>query len=319
MGNIGSRKVQTMVDKKWIAPAAGILFSLIPAGHLGARIVAVVPPEPVSGPNVYLYDFDGEGAIGTSSGVTEALRLFYYDDLPFWEEWRMMYHAWDASQQIVGKTAGSDVVVTKLNVDTPINNTASWMSHQLVFERRDWSTGQRGYVGFRISFDQGINYRFGWADVARIEGGMKVYGMAFTTRDWEPLLAGQMPQPPVYSLIDPNGGEVLYGATAHTILWRAESDAADHVLIAYSTDAGQNWHTVDTVPNTGGYRWRLPLENSDRCLVRVSDAGDANYYDLSDATFRIYTCPLTADTDFDCRIDLNDLAALAAQWLLEGP
>ena len=57
-----------------------------------------------------------------------------------------------------------------------------------------------------------------------------------------------------------------------------------------------------------------------RCLVRISDAGDPDVSDVSDATFTIYQCtlPEIVDPTGDCRVDFSDYALIAPYWLQCG-
>jgi hypothetical protein len=124
------------------------------------------------------------------------------------------------------------------------------------------------------------------------------------------------------NIIAPNGGEKWMSGTIHTIQWETMSDlnAAD-VNIQYSSDNGLNWNNIAIALNTGSYQWLIPQITSDLCLIRVSDANDANFFDDSASAFTIYQCqlPTNGDLDADCDIDLLDLDILATQWLTTGP
>jgi len=91
-------------------------------------------------------------------------------------------------------------------------------------------------------------------------------------------------------------------------------------LLEYSTNNGQVWNDVNTVPNTGSYNWLVPQVNSNQCLVRISNAANANVFDVSDNTFVIYQCRLNskADLDGNCKVDFIDLALFAQDWLRNG-
>jgi beta-lactam-binding protein with PASTA domain len=95
-------------------------------------------------------------------------------------------------------------------------------------------------------------------------------------------------KPGMLLVLEPNGGEELAAYTAYTITW-SSTDAGGDVLIEYSCDGGSTWVPVEppNVGNSGSYIWIVPILDSDLCLVRVSDALDANVWDVSDAQFSI--------------------------------
>jgi hypothetical protein len=123
---------------------------------------------------------------------------------------------------------------------------------------------------------------------------------------------------------NPNGGEVLTAGSTYTINWSSDGFISDDVLIEYSTDNGSTWIEVDIVSNTGSYDWFVPAENSNQCLVRISDASYPSISDTSDDVFTISNdidgdgisgstdnCPATynplqTDTDGDGLGDLCD-------------
>jgi hypothetical protein len=90
------------------------------------------------------------------------------------------------------------------------------------------------------------------------------------------------------------------------------------VTIEYSSDNGLNWHTVDTVANTGSYTWDpLPVADSNQCLIRISGPANAAVSDTSDETFTIFHCQkqLTGDLNGDCYVNILDIAILMNNWL----
>jgi hypothetical protein len=122
---------------------------------------------------------------------------------------------------------------------------------------------------------------------------------------------------------EPNGGEVLAPGSTYTVTWSG-GVPVDYLLIEYSSDNGSNWIEVDLVENTGLYDWYVPTEDSNQCLVRISDLTYPIYSDTSDSVFTISddvdgdgisgsidNCPVTynplqTDTDGDGLGDLCD-------------
>jgi len=92
----------------------------------------------------------------------------------------------------------------------------------------------------------------------------------------------------------PDGGEVFNAAIDYPITWETTGQI-DNVLLEFSADGGDTWAGIDTVPNTGSYTWDVPHLDSRQCLLRISDAGNAEVSDVSDGGFTILTttsnCP----------------------------
>ncbi len=96
---------------------------------------------------------------------------------------------------------------------------------------------------------------------------------------------------PQVTVIQPNGGEVLYIGQQYDITW----DASDNVAIAetwvdYSTDSGVNWTRIATlVDNPGVFTWTVTGPPSDQCrvLVTCTDEVGVSGSDISDEDF----CP----------------------------
>jgi len=124
---------------------------------------------------------------------------------------------------------------------------------------------------------------------------------------------------PTISLLAPNGGDVLTGGSTYDVNWTSTGSISD-VLIELSTNTGTDWNDVNTVVNTGLYEWLVPEVTSPNCLVRISDAIDANIYDTSDAVFTIFECsgPIPGDVDNDCYVNFWDIAIVAEHWLICG-
>jgi hypothetical protein len=93
---------------------------------------------------------------------------------------------------------------------------------------------------------------------------------------------------PSLRIKSPNGGESWMGGSKHNITWVTTGDVG-RLMIEYSVDGGDHWDTVvSSTKNDGVYRWTVPDENSDDCLVRISEVnGDLvdtsnNYFSIID-------------------------------------
>ena len=93
-------------------------------------------------------------------------------------------------------------------------------------------------------------------------------------------------QQPSITVTSPNGGETWTTGTTQTITWTSTGSVGS-VEIRYSKNNGKSWKmVVDSTPNTGSYLWTLPVENSSKCLVKIT-ALNGSAVDTSDAVFTI--------------------------------
>ncbi|UCH97903.1 MAG: hypothetical protein JSV88_13900, partial [Candidatus Aminicenantes bacterium] len=85
------------------------------------------------------------------------------------------------------------------------------------------------------------------------------------------------------TITSPNGGERWKVGSSHKIAWNCTGNIGD-VKIEYSTDNGASWTTiVVSTNNDGRYKWTVPDNPSDNCLVRISVIdSDDNPSDVSD-------------------------------------
>ena len=77
---------------------------------------------------------------------------------------------------------------------------------------------------------------------------------------------------PSVTVIQPNGGEVLYIGQHYDITWDAfDNVAIESTLVDYSVDSGLNWTRIATlVGNPGVFTWTVTGPPSDQCRVRVT-------------------------------------------------
>ena len=142
---------------------------------------------------------------------------------------------------------------------------------------------------------------------------VRIYNRALSVEEISLLFDG-------FAILYPNGSEELIAGQTETITWESAGDI-NFVSIDYSSNNGNTWVEEDpNTPNDGEYDWTVPQVTSNQCLVRVSDTGDPNVYDISDDVFTIYVCQIQsiADLNNDCEVSLPDFALLALDWLLNG-
>jgi|WetSurMetagenome_2_1015567.scaffolds.fasta_scaffold15167_2 hypothetical protein len=85
----------------------------------------------------------------------------------------------------------------------------------------------------------------------------------------------------------PNGGEDWSVNSQQNITWTSTN--VTNVKIDYSTNNGGVWLNVESsLPAaSGNYLWTIPNTPSTQCLIRISDAGLASRFDVSDNVFTI--------------------------------
>ncbi len=97
--------------------------------------------------------------------------------------------------------------------------------------------------------------------------------------------------PPAVTVIQPNGGEVLYIGQEYEIVWDASDNVGiDSTLVDYSVDSGENWTRIATLEgNPGSFIWTVTGPPSATCRVMVTcyDAVGTFGSDISDEDF----CP----------------------------
>ncbi|MBE0573272.1 MAG: T9SS type A sorting domain-containing protein [Ignavibacteriaceae bacterium] len=101
---------------------------------------------------------------------------------------------------------------------------------------------------------------------------------------------------PLVTVTSPNGGENWLGNSQRNITWTSQN--ITNVSIEYSTNNGTNWiNVIASTPASGGnYSWTVPNTPSTQCLVRISDASNVSFNDVSNATFTITAAPIPTVT-----------------------
>ena len=97
------------------------------------------------------------------------------------------------------------------------------------------------------------------------------------------------------ALLTPDGENFCINNKTSVIKW--VSNGVSNINIDYSTDNGTTWNTVITnlAADAASYNWSVPATPSDQCLIRVSEAGNALVYDISNSVFTISAPLKTVD------------------------
>ncbi|MFC1509640.1 T9SS type A sorting domain-containing protein, partial [Candidatus Omnitrophota bacterium] len=103
-------------------------------------------------------------------------------------------------------------------------------------------------------------------------------------------------------LQSPNGGEILEGNQWYSIAWTS-SKGISTIGIEFSTDNGDTWTLINGSVNSsdGSYSWRILNEDASDCQIKIFNAVNSGFFDVSDGAFaieksaNIWTTYTTAD------------------------
>lgn len=190
-----------------------------------------------------------------------------------------------------------------VQVNTP-NGGETWIAGTT--ENITWTyTGNISGIDLQYTTDNGVNWvhldspdkdssPFNWTIPASINSSqckVKIIGYYFDQETVDISNNTFSILIPSITVTDPNGGEVWLVGTLRNITWG--STAISQVNISYSITNGNSWLTVANNVNaaSGSYSWTIPNTPSTECLVKITDATNANSYDVSNNVFTISTLP----------------------------
>ena len=103
------------------------------------------------------------------------------------------------------------------------------------------------------------------------------------------LFSGFLVNSQTVTVIQPNGGEVLYACQQYNVTWSQTGTVSNYWNIDYSLDGGTIWASVATnfLSTNGQFTWTVPTIQSNTVLLRVYDAQNAAVVDRSNAFFTI--------------------------------
>jgi hypothetical protein len=101
-----------------------------------------------------------------------------------------------------------------------------------------------------------------------------------------------------FTLLSPNGGEVIPSGTNYTIYWGAPPEAVSFKL-KYSLNNGRTWKVIESGLAGKSFDWQVPAppKNKTKCLVKVigyDASGKKVGADNSDSTFTIEVLTVTS-------------------------
>jgi hypothetical protein len=94
--------------------------------------------------------------------------------------------------------------------------------------------------------------------------------------------------PPLITVTSPDTAATYYVGNTLVVNWTNTTLSGTTVKLDYSIDNGVTWlPIVPSINNTGSYTWPIPNTPSSQCRVRVSDALNASFFDISNVNFTI--------------------------------
>jgi len=105
--------------------------------------------------------------------------------------------------------------------------------------------------------------------------------------DLELAFDAAAPPPAPLTVLAPDGGETLTSGSSFTVRWSSDGSATT-VRLELSQDAGATWTPIANAPNSGSFSWTVPPADTNRALLRISDANAPAVSDQSNATFSIH-------------------------------
>jgi len=119
---------------------------------------------------------------------------------------------------------------------------------------------------------------------------------------------------PYITVTAPNGNESWNRGLDYFITWQ---DNLDEEVVIELYEADQHVMTLDTVDSDGGYQWEADLGLEAGCdySIKIKSSIDETLFDISDDAFSIDM----PEGDFDCDgcVEADDLAVLAGEWTQE--
>jgi len=89
------------------------------------------------------------------------------------------------------------------------------------------------------------------------------------------------------NIISPNGGEIWKTGEINEIKWN--SQLVHNVRLLYSTNGGATWKAISnkSTAEFGVFRWLIPNDISETCLIAIQNSDKSATYDFSDDNFSI--------------------------------
>lgn len=227
----------------------------------------------------------------------------------WYEEWglnrevllkRQVSGAWQATENISQTPDWSEGATIGINPDTK----DIWIAWQEWVDGTNWEVFMKSYEaqtpGGPKAWSENINFTNNTAHSGepclRVgpDGSLYIVYHDVEGGNWEIMYSEKRAISVTVTVTSPNGGESWQAGTTHNITWTTQEQGATvaNVKIELSTNGGTGYSTIiASTPNNGSYAWTVPNTPSANCLVRISDAANADISDVSDSAFTIIPPP----------------------------
>jgi hypothetical protein len=91
----------------------------------------------------------------------------------------------------------------------------------------------------------------------------------------------------VLDVTSPDGGESLPALSQQTITWTNTAQASGLYNLSYSTNNGISWTSIVNAISGNAYNWTVANVPSTQCLIRVQDAVNSCFQNISSSVFNI--------------------------------
>ncbi len=167
-------------------------------------------------------------------------------------------------------------------------HTIRWNSTYVDTVRIDYSTDNgANWMNIASEIDSSMK-QFNWTVPSTISNQCKVRVLFKSQPAYGDTSDGTFS---IYSsgvtVTSPNGGEYWRIGTTQNITWTSVN--VNKVKIEYSTNGGTNWVIIQdsVIASSESYLWTIPATPSGNCKIKISDAYNSSYWDISDTTFNI--------------------------------
>lgn len=197
----------------------------------------------------------------------------------------------------------SDGVSNYYNIDYTINGGSSWtnicFNQNITTNEYSWNVPSSVSTNCLIKITDNVN-------TCKTDMSDQVFAIGTAASD--------------VTITYPNGGESWDACTIETISWTS-TGTSDNYNLYYSLDGGANWLLIEenyyTLTKT--YDWTIPNMSSENCKIKIADAANTSFYDVSDAVYTISTVVADAGEDVafcdGSSVSLNATGGVSYTWL----
>jgi len=120
------------------------------------------------------------------------------------------------------------------------------------------------------------------------------------------------------TILQPNTADILYAGASYEVQWSSRFLGSQYVKMELSLDNGETWAEVEeNVLNDGSFDWIVPDTYSTTCLLRLTDMGDDETYDVSDIIFTI-SPPIVMTTQNSLNSNYRSCTVANINWFAGG-